>query len=153
MRLLERVLARYPRAFDLVLADALYAQAPFFHFLLDQRKQALVVLKEERRNLFQDAAGLFNVVQPVQGTFRARDCQWCDLCDLTSWPEEKVPIGVIPSLESYSVRRQPDKKVEIRSSDWMWVNNPRVSATSRAACRRFWAPAMGHRKPRIQGIG
>lgn len=34
MRLLTRVLAAYPRAFDLVLADALHATAPFFNFLL-----------------------------------------------------------------------------------------------------------------------
>jgi hypothetical protein len=32
MRLLERVLALYPRAFDLVLTDALYAQASLFNF-------------------------------------------------------------------------------------------------------------------------
>jgi len=35
----------YPRAFDLVLADAAYAEAPFFNFLLAQDKHALVVLK------------------------------------------------------------------------------------------------------------
>lgn len=121
MRLLERALALYPRAFDLVLADALYAKAPFFNFLLDHCKHALVVLKDERRNLYQDATGLFNVVQPVQGTFRSRDCLWWDLCDLASWPEVKVPLRVIRSLETYSVRRQLDKKDEIRSSDWMWV--------------------------------
>jgi hypothetical protein len=46
---------------------------PFFNFLLDHRKQALVVLKDERRSLDQDTAGLFNLVQPVEGTFRARD--------------------------------------------------------------------------------
>jgi hypothetical protein len=34
VRLLDRVLVCYPRAFDLVLADALYAQAPFFNCLL-----------------------------------------------------------------------------------------------------------------------
>lgn len=119
MRLLERVLALYPRAFDLVLADALYAKAPFFNFLLDHRKQALVVLKDERRNLYQDATGLFNVVQPVHGTFRSRDCQWWDLCELVSWPEVKVPVRVIRSLETYPVRRQLDKQVEIRTSDWM----------------------------------
>ena len=33
-RLLERVLAAYPRAFDVVLSDALYATAPFVNFLL-----------------------------------------------------------------------------------------------------------------------
>ena len=38
-RLLERVLLRYPRAFDLVLADALYAKAPFFNYLLDHGRQ------------------------------------------------------------------------------------------------------------------
>src|ERR1035437_3794996 len=121
IRLLERGLILYPRAFDLVLADALYAKAPFFNFLLDHRKHALVVLKEERRNLSQDAAGLFDAVPPVQGTFRSRDCRWWDLCDLVSWPEVKVPVRVIRSLETYSVRRQLDKKDEIQTSDWVWV--------------------------------
>jgi len=51
LRLLERVLVDYPRAFDLVLADALYAKAPFFNFLLAAGKHVLVVLKEERRDL------------------------------------------------------------------------------------------------------
>ena len=62
IRLLERVLVLYPRAFDFVLADALYAQAPFFNFLLEHRKHALVVLQDERRNLYQDAAGRFDAV-------------------------------------------------------------------------------------------
>ena len=57
-RLLKRVMLAYPRAFDLVLADAAYAEAPFFNFLLDHGKHALVVLKDERRNLYQDVAGL-----------------------------------------------------------------------------------------------
>ena len=57
LRLLARVIPAYPRAFDLVLADALYAKAPFFNSLLARGKQALVVLKEERRNLYQDVAG------------------------------------------------------------------------------------------------
>ena len=57
LRLLARVIPAYPRAFDLVLADALYAKAPFFNFLLARGKHALVVLKEERRNLYQDVAG------------------------------------------------------------------------------------------------
>src|ERR1700675_4966984 len=45
LRLLARVISAYPRAFDLVLADALYAEAPFFNFLLARGKHALVVLK------------------------------------------------------------------------------------------------------------
>ena len=56
LRLLTRVIPAYPRAFTLVLADALYAQAPFFNFLLAHGKHALAVLKDERRDLYQDVA-------------------------------------------------------------------------------------------------
>lgn len=120
-RLLERVLVRYPRAFDLVLAGALYARAPFFNFLLKHRKHALAVLKDEPRNLYQDAAGLFDSAPPIKGTFRSRDCLWWDFPDLVSWPEVKAPIRVIRSLETYSVRRQLDKKDEPQTSDGVWV--------------------------------
>ena len=54
MRLLKRV-----------LADAFYARAPFF---------VLALLKDEPRNLYQDAVGLFASVPPVKGSFRSRDC-------------------------------------------------------------------------------
>jgi hypothetical protein len=121
MRLLKRVLALYPRAFDLVLADALYCRADFLNFLLDHRKHALVVLKDERRNLYQDAAALFASVPPVPGTFRSRDCRWWDLDGLVSWPEVKIPVRVVRSLETYSIRRQLDKKDELQTSDWVWV--------------------------------
>jgi hypothetical protein len=39
LRLLQRVLTRYPGAFDLVLADALYAVAPFSTFCLTTANQ------------------------------------------------------------------------------------------------------------------
>jgi hypothetical protein len=74
-RLLGRVLSRYPRAFQLVLADGLYAQAPFFNLLLAHGKHALVVLKDERRDLYQDACGLFAVNPPEEGKYRSRHCQ------------------------------------------------------------------------------
>ena len=121
IRLLERVLLRYPRAFDLVLADALYTQAPFFNFVLDHGKHVLSVLKDERRNLYQDVAGLFDSVPPVKGTFRSRDCWWWDFPGLVSWKEVKVPVRVIRSLESYSIKRQLDGKDETLTSDWLWV--------------------------------
>jgi hypothetical protein len=68
----------------LVLADALYAKAPFFNFLLAHGKHALVVLKEERRNLYQDVAGLFDHVAPQPGSYRSRPCHWWD-CGSRSW--------------------------------------------------------------------
>jgi len=64
LRRLARVLASYPRAFDLVLADGLYATARFFNFLLDHSKHALVVFRDERRNLYQDVQALWARVPP-----------------------------------------------------------------------------------------
>jgi hypothetical protein len=65
LRLLERVLAAYPRAFDLLLADAYYAVAPFLNFLLEHGKQAVVVLKDERRDAYEDAFRAFSEVCSV----------------------------------------------------------------------------------------
>jgi DDE family transposase len=148
MRLLERVLVRNPRTFDLVLADALYAQAPFFNFLLKHRKHVLVVLKDERRNLYQDAAGMFHSVSPAKGTFRSRDCLWWDFPDLVSWPEVKVPVRVIRSLETYSVRRQLDKKDQPQSSDWVWVT---TLPTAQVSLER--AVGFGHQRWDIENHG
>jgi hypothetical protein len=121
LRLLARVIPTYPRAFDLVLADALYAKAPFFNFLLARGKHALVVLKEERRNLYQDVAGLFDHVAPQPGSYRSRPCNWWDFSDLLSWPQVHAPVRVVRSRETYTVCRQLDKHHDPQTSDWIWA--------------------------------
>jgi hypothetical protein len=148
MRLLTRVLAAYPRAFDLVLADALYATTGFFNFLIDRGKHALVVLKDDRRNLYQDAAGLFAHVPPQRGQRRGRDCQWWDFPDLRSWPQVKTPLRVVRSLETYSVRRQLDRTITPETSDWVWVTTlpPQQAPTVRIV-------AWGHQRWDIENFG
>jgi hypothetical protein len=121
LRLLARVIPAYPRTFDLVLADALYAEAPFLNFLLARGKHALVVLKDERRNLYQDVAGLFDHVAPQPGSYRSRPCRWCDFPDLLSWPQVQAPVRVVRSLETCTVRRQLHKQHESQTSDWIWA--------------------------------
>jgi len=121
LRLLARVIPAYPRAFDLVLADALYAEAPFFNFLLAHGKHALVVLKDERRNLYQDATGLFEHVAPQPGSYRSRQCHWWDFPDLLTWPQVRASVRMVRSLETYTVRRQLDKQDDPQQSDWIWV--------------------------------
>jgi hypothetical protein len=148
LRLLERVILNYPRAFDLVLADALYATAPFFNFLLAHGKHALTVLKDERRNLLQDAAGLFASVSPLAGSFLNRPCSWWDFPDLLSWPQVHTPVRVIRSLETHSVKRQLDGKDDLLISDWIWVTTLPVHlvSTSRAV-------AFGHQRWDIENHG
>ena len=148
LRLLARVLARYPRAFDLVLADALYATAPFFNFLIEHGKHALVVLKDQQRNLYQDATGLFTHLPPQTGKRCGRDCQWWDLSDLCSWPQVKVPVRVVRSVETYSVRRQLDRALHPQTSDWIWVTTlPRPLAPTERIV------AWGHQRWDIENFG
>lgn len=137
LRLLERVIPAYPRAFDLVLADALYGTAPFFNFLLARHKHVLVVLKDERRNLYQDVEGLFERVVPQQGCYRSRQCLWWDFPDLLSWAQVNAPVRVLRSLETYSVRRQLDKQDCIQTSDWIWVTTLSITQVSTERAVRF----------------
>jgi len=130
LRLLERAIGSYPRAFDLVLVDALFATAPFFNFLWARGKYALAVLKDQQRNLYQDVAGLFDRFPPRQGSFRSRQCSWWDFPDLLSWPQVNTPVRVIRSLETYSVRRQLDGKDDPPTSDWIWVTTLPVQLAS-----------------------
>lgn len=148
LRLLARVLKSYPRAFDLVLADALYATAPFFNFLIDHGKHALVVLKDERRNLYQDVTGLFGHRTPQCGKRGGRDCQWWDFSELASWPQVKIPLRVVRSLETYSVRRQLDGTVSQETSDWTWVTTlpPQQAPTERIV-------SWGHQRWDIENFG
>ncbi len=121
LRLLERALVAYPRAFQIVLADGLYAQAPFLNFLLAHRKHALVVLKDERRELYRDAQSLFLLTAPQRGQYRSRECVWGDVNDLTSWPQVRAPLRVVRSQETASVRRQANGETETTRHEWIWV--------------------------------
>lgn len=148
LRLLERVLARYPRAFDVVLADGLYAQAPFFNFLLTHRKHALVVLKDPRRDLYQDAFGLFQLGAPKPGQFRSRDCQWQDIEDLRSWPQVQTPVRVVRSQEHYSQRCQLTQQRMTLSAEWIWVTT--LAAIQASTAR---VVQLGHQRWDIENYG
>ena len=148
LRLLERVLGSYPRGFDLILVDALYSTAPLFNFLLARGKHVLAVLKDDRRNLYQDATALFAACPPVEGSFRSRKCLWWDFPGLLSWPQVNAPVRVIRSQETRTVRRQLDGKVETLTSDWIWVTTlPEQSVPTKRAV------ALGHQRWDIENHG
>ena len=148
LRLLARVIGFYPRAFDLVLADALYAIAPFFNFLPAHGKHALTVLKDDRRHLYQDAAALFAAVAPKAGSFRDRPCLWWDFPALLTWPQVHTPVRVVRSLETHSVKRQLDGKDEVKTSDWVWVTTLPVQSVATGRVVGF-----GHQRWDIENHG
>lgn len=120
-RLLERLFRDYPRAFDTIIADGLYARAPFFKMLGDHGKDAIAVLKDDRRDLFQDAMSLFKQEHPVvfqrDGvTFECRDIE-----GFTSWAQLGKDVRVVQSMETKIVRPQMTGLAESRTSSWVWV--------------------------------
>jgi len=109
LRLLGRVLQDFPRAFDFIVADGLYLRASFVRFVLLHGKDAVIVLKDERRDLLQDARGIFRLDPPIVEIEGSIVRRMCDVEGLTSWTAMDVHIRVIRSLETRAVLRQRTK--------------------------------------------
>lgn len=147
-RLFDRVVATYPRAFDVVGGDGLYAQGPFFNHVRAAGKHMMAVLKNEQRDLMADADALWAQMPPTavfEGE-RHREC-W-DLSGFTTWPQCQSPVRVVRSHETWSVRRQLTRELEQRVSDWAWVTTlPPELASTRAVVQ------LGHGRWDIENQG
>jgi hypothetical protein len=121
MRLLERVLKNYPRAFDLIIADGLYARAPFFKFVFKSGRDVIAVLKDDRRELIKDARSLFKreKAKVYQEGQVKKDC-W-DIEDFRSWDQLDYPVRVVCSRETREIKRQKTKTIEYEVKEWVWV--------------------------------
>lgn len=147
-RLVERALEMYPRAFDVVAGDGLYANTEWFRFLLSYGKDALAVLKENRPNLLGDARTLFGFRPGVDRSEEGLQRQCWDSEDFTSWPEMAERVRVVRSLETRTVRRQRDHHVETLTADWFWVTTlPTLQAPTAAVV------SMGHDRWSIENQG
>jgi hypothetical protein len=148
IRLFDRVVDRYPRAFDVVLGDSLYAQAPFFNHVKSRGKDVLAVLKDEQRDLLQDARSLCTQIKPqVMQVYHRRCCVW-DIEELKTWPQCHYPVRVVRSDETGQVIRQLTKQMEKTGSDWMWVTTlSQWQAPTEAAVR------IGHSRWLVENQG
>jgi hypothetical protein len=120
-RLLARLLEDYPRAFDLVVADGLYAQAPFFKRMRAAGKHVIAVLKDEGRELARDVSGLCKSVVARWYNTRTIKRQVWDIEQLRSWPQAGMPVRVVRSLETTTVKRQNGGVLDTQTTHWMWV--------------------------------
>jgi hypothetical protein len=148
LRLLERVFTLYPRAFDVVIGDALYTDPRFFNFIVSQGKHALTVLKDDRRDLLKDAKALFETMQPLMFTDGRKSLQVSDVEGFTSWPQVETPVRVVRSEERVTIKRQIDGELEEQVSNWFWVTTlPANLANSRAVVE------IGHARWTIENQG
>jgi hypothetical protein len=130
-RLLDRVLDSYPRAFDVVAGDGLYARSDFFNHVRQKGKHVLAVLKDENRDLLKDARGLWEQARPaVWDSDRVHYQIWDDE-GFTTWPQCEFPVRVIRSLETVKIQRQLDKQVHEQTAEWVWVTTlPKAGAST-----------------------
>jgi len=115
MRLVERIIKSYPRAFSLILADGLYLRANFFKLAMGYGKDVIAVLKDERRELLKDAKSLFAQVEPVlYEDGRVRYECW-DIENFTSWDTLGRDVRVVRSVET--TRNKNKESI----SEWVWA--------------------------------
>jgi hypothetical protein len=149
MRLFERVLKYYPRAFDVVLGDARFTDPRFFQCVTSHGKDVLTVLKDERRDLIQDAVGLFENMEPTWVSEEDGKVVRCwDQEGFSSWPQCGKSVRVVLTIEKSKVRRQLDKQVEELTSRWLWVTSlPADRIGSKAVVK------LGHDRWAIENQG
>jgi Transposase DDE domain len=148
LRLLERLLHRFPRAFDVVLGDALYTDPRLYNFLLDHGKDALTVLKNEDRNLLIDARALIETHSPQLCVDGATTREVWDLQGFTTWPQVHRPVRVVRSRETTRTRRQLDGQLHVQEADWVWVTTLSAARASTPAVVH-----LGHARWSIENQG
>jgi hypothetical protein len=145
MRLGQRMLKHYPRAFEVVVADGLYLRANFFQLFLEHGKEIIAVLKDENRDLLEDARALFPLertsVEDEEGT---RRLVW-DIEGLESWQSLGREIRVVRSLETRTCLRQHTGQPEEQTSEWIWATTLSREKASTSAIVH-----LGHFRWRIE---
>lgn len=124
VRLLERFHKRMPRFLDVVTLDGFYLQAPFAQKVLALNYGLVIVLKQENRDLYQDAEGLFQVMEPKKVTLGVDGtAQVWDASGFTSWTQLGRPVRVVRELKDYLKRERVAKKWVERQvlEDWRWA--------------------------------
>jgi hypothetical protein len=136
IRLMTRLFERYPRAFDVVGGDNLYMDPTLWKLIRAHKKHVIAVLKNENRDLLEDARSLFATMAPLRlDDQEVRRACW-DLEGFTTWPQCGEKVRVVRSLEETTVRRQRDRETETLVSDWFWVTSlPALLAPTQTVVR------------------
>jgi hypothetical protein len=144
-----RLPARLPdlygsRFFDILLLDSLYAQAPLLKLAQKMQWDVVITLKQEKRDLYQDALGLFRA-RPADLTFS--ESQPGKTSAVRLWEESGLPfsqdypkpVRVIRSLEEVTQThyRGSERQAETTSHEWVWVTTLSAPTFSAPLVRRL----------------
>ena len=126
-RLLSRVCKNYPKAFKIVIGDGLYLKETVFNLLEGHHKHAIAVLKEERRQLFEEANKLSLLIEPKTYKQGKTYYKVWDHSISGCWDGygEKVRVIVSEETTPNRVHSKDGRSFENRldRANWMWVTN------------------------------
>ena len=129
LRLLSKIPAQYgSRFFDILLLDALYAQAPVFRLAAELGWDLVVSLKQNHRELYQSAIRLFarrpadaSAVETRAG--KNYQIQVWDTAGLPFSADYPQPVRVVRSEETLTQNHYRRGKLEPETTEheWVWV--------------------------------
>ncbi len=129
LRLLRNLPAQYgSRFFDILLLDALYAQAPVFKLAAELGWDLVVSLKQNHRELYQSAVRLF-ARRPADGQLteqrggKTSQIQLWDTDGLPFSADYPQPVRVVRSEESLTQNHYRRGKLtpETTGHEWLWI--------------------------------
>jgi hypothetical protein len=133
-RLWERIVRDYGRLIDVVSVDAIYLEAPFLKKVLAAGKHFVVVMKQEARELYQDADQLHRAIQPQVIEDGRKTSRIWDLPELTTFTTLGRPVRVVWAEERTTQNKiiGGKKQEVVDEKRWVWVTDLpacQVSAT------------------------
>jgi hypothetical protein len=145
-RLLTRLLDLYDgRFFDILLLDSLYPQAPLLRLTQEAGWDVVISLKQQRRDLYQDAMGLFQgrapdlEFEPEEPDCHRRVRLW-HAADLPFSADYPLPMRVVLSQEQLERQkiRGGQSCTESTQQQWCWIS----TLTPSVPARLLWY--LGH---------
>lgn len=136
-RLLERVFLNYSRLLDVITADALYLEAPFIRTVLDAGKHVVIVMKQEQRDLYQDADRLRALFKPQIIQQGSKTIRVWDIPDLSSFRTLGKSIRVVWAEEE-TVKHKiigGNSTQVLETETWIWVTDLPSSVVPTAKIR------------------
>jgi hypothetical protein len=129
LRLLSKIPAQYgSRFFDILLLDALYAQAPVFRLAATLGWDLVVSLKQNQRELYQSAIRLFarRAADGAATETRAGKHYQIQVWDTEGLPfsaDYPQPVRVVRSEETLTQNHYRRGKLEAETTEheWVWV--------------------------------
>ena len=140
-RLIERLKKRHGHFADVIVADALYLNAPFINILKENGLEGVIRLKDERRMIFQDAERLFKQDEGKKASFW-KGKKKIEVWDLSGFKMEGCPYKL--RVVRYHEQWEENGKETER---FMWL----VTTLEAADYRVLWE--MMHRRRDIEENG